>query len=153
MKTIITFCITIFFATLMQSQNRTEVELFKAQYNKEKTDLVAEFMNLYPEESEAFWPIYKKYEDERSLIANERIRLLNQYVEYYENLTNEQAAYWTKDVIKLQKKELKIKKKYNKSLGKATSPLLALRFFQFEETLQTEIKSLILKNIPLIDDY
>jgi hypothetical protein len=153
MKNIITFCITLLFAGLLQAQNRTEIELFKAQFNKEKMDLVAEFMDLFPKESEAFWPIYKKYETERSVVASERIRLLNQYVENYENLTNDQAAYWSKDVIKLQEKELKIKKKYNKLFGKATSPQLTLRFFQFEEALQTEIKSLIMKNIPVLDNY
>lgn len=58
--------------------------------------------------------IYKKYENERSVVANGHIRLLNLYVDNYKNLTNDQAAYWSKDVIKLQQKEVNLKKKYIK---------------------------------------
>jgi len=110
-------------------------------------------MDLTSQEGEKFWPIYKAYEAERSGIANKRIELLYQYANFYETLTNEQAKYWYNDVLKLQRSEIALKKKYNKKMAKALTPLVALRFFQLEEFIQSEIRSAIIETLPFLENY
>lgn len=151
-KTIILF-MAIFSMLISSAQNRDEIELFKARFNSEKTELVSQFMDLTANEGELFWPLYKAYEAERSGNANKRIALLYQYVNFNETLTNDQAKALYNDVLKLQQSEVALKKKYSKKMGKALSPLLALRFFQLEEFIQSEIRAAIMENIPLLDTY
>lgn len=153
MKKAILLCITIFSIVTLSAQNRNEIELFKALFNSEKTDLVGEFLDLTAQEGEIFWPIYRSYEAERSGNVNKRIELLYQYVNFYETLSNEQAEYWYNDVLKLQRSEIALKKKYNKRMRKALSPLIALRFFQLEEFIQSEIRSAIIENLPFLENY
>lgn len=153
MKINITLCMAFFFSVMLHAQNQTEIELFKERFNEKKVDMVASFLDLTVTEGEQFWPIYVKYENERMAINDERIRLLYQYVNSYDNLSNDLADNWSKEVIGLQEQELKNKKKYYKKMAKLLTPLLALRFFQFEEALQAEIRSLITKNIPVLENY
>jgi len=137
----------------ISAQNSNEVELFKARFNSEKKDLVGKFMDLTSEEGGLFWPIYNAYEAERSGYSSKRIELLYQYANFYETLTNDQAEYWYNDVLKLQKGEIALKKKYNKKMGKALTPLVSLRFFQLEEFIQSEIRSSIIESMPLLKNY
>ena len=153
MKTKFILFVTLLFSFSLCAQNRTEIELFKERFNEKKVDMVASFLDLTVTEGEQFWPMYVKYENERMAINDERIRLIYQYVNSYDNLSNDLADNWSKEVIGLQEQELKNKKKYYKKMAKSLTPLLALRFFQFEEVLQAEIRSLITKNLPVLENY
>ncbi|MGB5376688.1 hypothetical protein [Muriicola sp.] len=153
MKKVFFLFIATFSLIALPAQNPNEIELFKARFNSEKTELVGQFIDLTANEGVLFWPLYKAYEAERSGNANKRIALLYQYVNFYETLTNAQAKALYNDVLKLQQSEIALKKKYNKKMGKALSPLIALRFFQLEEFIQSEIRTAILENIPLLDNY
>ncbi len=153
MKTVFILFVTIVLTGSANAQDRTEIEIFKARFNQEKIDLVASFMDFTVLEGQLFWSIYKDYELERSEIADTRIKLLYQYANNYENLTNAQADYWSKEVIKLQQHEIGVKKKYYKKIAKGLTPLLSLRFFQFEESLQAEVRSVIMQNLPVLENY
>lgn len=153
MRKAVLLCIALFSIITLCAQNSNEIELFKARFNSEKTDLVGKFMDLTSEEGEKFWPVYKAYEAERSGNSKKRIELLYQYANFYETLTNDQAEYWYNDVLKLQRSEIALKKKYNKKMAKALTPLVALRFFQLEEFIQSEIRSAIIETMPFLENY
>lgn len=142
----------VFLLTLggLYAQIPSELELIQTGFNMEKKLLTAEIMELSPEEGELFWPIYREYEAERSGTAKRRIRLLYDYVNSYQRLSNDQAKTWAKEVFKLWKSELRIKRKYYKRVSKKLSPLLAVRFFQMEELINVEVKGLILENMPIM---
>lgn len=137
----------------MNAQNPNELELIKSRFSTEKMTLAQDFMNLSPEEGAVFWPIYREYEAERSVVADRRIRLLYEYGQTYSSMSNAQADAWVKKILSLWQSELAIKKKYYKRISKKLTPLLALRFFQMEELIQVEVRSLILENMPLLNKY
>ena len=153
MKTQAIILVLLFITISTKGQDRTEIEIFKARFNEQKIDLIASFMDFTTPEGERFWPIYKDYEAERSEVADRRIQLLSQYANSYMDLTNAQAEYWYGEVFKLQQREIKIKRKYCKRMAKALNPLIALRFFQFEESLHAEVRQQIIKNLPPIENY
>lgn len=132
---------------------RTEVEIFKAHFNQEKTDLVASFMDLTNEEEPIFWPIYRAYEGERGKTADKRIESLHQYLNFNETLTNDQASYWYGEYLLQDKADNKIKRKYYKKFSKSLTPLVALRFFQLEEFLDSAIKTKVLESLPALENY
>ncbi|WP_158655242.1 hypothetical protein [Flavivirga eckloniae] len=137
----------------LNAQNKTEIEILRARFNAEKVDLISYFMGFTEEEGELFWPIYKEYEREHSQISDNRIKLLQQYVNYYEDLTSDQAQFWVKEVFKMQQQEMDLNKKYYKKFAKALTPQFSLRFYQFESALQIEIRNEIMKNLPLLENY
>ena len=58
---------------------------------KAKRELVSMAMALSKADSAKFWPEYDKYEDRRKKIGAERIKIIDDYVNGYEKMTNEKA--------------------------------------------------------------
>ncbi|MCK7538513.1 MAG: hypothetical protein MZV63_49925 [Marinilabiliales bacterium] len=68
-------------------------------------------LQLILAQADAFWALYDEYELARKELGVTRIKLFDQYVDNYDNLTAETADKWTAEVV---------------SLGKATDKLLIL---------------------------
>jgi hypothetical protein len=125
------------------------VELVRSDLRAEKQAIVTEAMALSQEEGIAFWPIYKEYEFELYKVWDERLAVLNDYAENYESLTNEKAKeifIWN---LNVDKKYLKLRKKYFKKIAKAVSPIVAARFGQIENYLNMLISAQIMAEVPV----
>jgi hypothetical protein len=125
------------------------VELVRSDLRAEKQAIVTEAMALSQEEGIAFWPIYKEYEFELYKVWDERLAVLNDYAENYESLTNEKAKeifIWN---LNVDKKYLKLRKKYFNKIAKAVSPIVAARFGQIENYLNMLISAQIMAEVPV----
>lgn len=152
-KAIITLFLALFSMPLLQGQLGSEAELIRSRFKEEKRDLIASFLDFSMPEGEAFWPVYEEYEEKRTAYADKRISLLFDYVANYDTLNDEQADTWSKEVLKLQSNELALKKKYYKKIARALSPRIALRFFQFEESIHAAIRFEIMSTLPVLENY
>jgi hypothetical protein len=152
-KTIITLVLAVFSNALLQGQLSTEAELIRSRFKEEKTDLISSFMDFSMPEEKAFWPLYEEYEAKRTAYADKRISLLFDYVANYDALNDEQADEWSREVLKLQSNEMALKRKYYKKIAKALSPRIALRFFQFEESIHAAIRFEIMSTLPVLEKY
>ena len=113
MKKYLLIIAVIFMASFTHAQtNAEEVDLLQAAFGMEKKMIVASFVTPTEAQKDAFWRVYDEYEAQRKELGKQRIELLNQYAEQYENLTSDQASVWTARVIDLQKKTDKLIIKY-----------------------------------------
>ena len=62
------------------------------------------------EESSAFWPVHREYELELSEIIDDRIELIKDYAQNYDNLTDEKARELAKKVFAMEKRRTDFKK-------------------------------------------
>ena len=152
-KTIITLLLALFSIPLLQGQLSSEGELIRSRFKEEKSDLIAGFMDFTMQEGEEFWPLYEEYEEKRTAYADKRISLLFDYVTNYDSFTQEQADEWSDEILKLQSYELTLKKTYYRKISKKLTPLIALRFFQFEESIKAAIKFEIMSSLPVLENY
>ena len=60
-------------------------------------------MELTPQESEAFWPIYREYQVDAAKLGDQRVTLIETYFANADNLTDEQADKLLDDAFKLRK--------------------------------------------------
>ncbi|BDD05446.1 hypothetical protein [Aureibacter tunicatorum] len=154
------FAITVIFISGMfnglraQNASASELEMYKSILNMEKKAVIKENMKLKEGESEVFWKIYEEYEAERNQVANEKIKILNGQLEEFVKVTEEGKTpeYDMNKLFELQKKTLKMKKKFYNKMRKEISPEIAARFYQLDEYLGTIIKMSILDNTPLIGE-
>ena len=125
------------------------LELVRSDLRAEKQAIVTEAMDLSQEEGAAFWPLYKEYELELYKVWDERLAVLNDYAQNYEILTNEKAKeifIWN---LGVEKKYLKLRKKYFNKISKAVSPIVAARFGQIENYLNMLISAQIMAEVPV----
>ena len=132
--------------------NTEEIDLIQSIYGIEKKAIVKEFVQPKTINATAFWMIYEKYEVDRKVLGKERIQLLDQFATQFEKMTNEESSIWMKKVFALDNKQDKLIEGYYKKVSKATSPLVAMRFYQVENFLLTAMRYEILNEMPFVED-
>lgn len=152
MKKLMIWAALLLIATAGLAQSaRTEFEIIRAEFKAEKKAVVAGFMNLSDADAAKFWPIYDKYEAERTKIGTERFDLISNYVEQYNSLTDEQAEDLLKKSLNIQQQELDLKKKYFKEVNKNIGTRKATAFIQLEDYISVVIRAQLYENLPLVE--
>jgi len=152
MKKGLLFLLGLAFLIPAFSQNgQSEEELVLSYFKLEKKALVSQAMNLSDEQAKVFWPIYNDFEKEASKLTEMRIAYIKSYAEKYETITPEEADAIMKKAFEYQKKQLALELKYYKILKKKLGALVATRFIQVEEYINTGVKMQLLDAIPFVD--
>ena len=151
MKKYLLIIAVIFMASFAHAQtNAEEVDLLQAAFGMEKKMIVASFVTPSEAQKDDFWRVYDEYEAQRKTLGKQRIELLNQYAEQYQNLTSEQANVWTSKVMDLQKKTDKLITRYYKKVKSISGGIVATQFYQVEYYILTGIRIELLEGIPFV---
>ena len=153
MKKLLLIIIVLLLANTISYGNGVDayIELLKSDIRTQKVAVITEAMQFTDEESSAFWPVYRKYELELSEIMDDRIELIKDFFQNYDNLTDEKARELAKKVFALEKRRTKLKKKYFKRFEKALSATIAAKFIQVENQINLLIDLQIASELPLIN--
>ncbi|MEE9604307.1 MAG: hypothetical protein V3V70_01950 [Candidatus Scalindua sp.] len=127
------------------------IELLRsADIKTRKIEVIKEVMDFTEEESSAFWPVYRKYEFEIEKIFDEKIDLIKDYVQNYDNLTDEKASELAMKTFELQKRRTKLMKKYFKRFERVLPSTTAAKFLMIERSINLMRDVQIISNLPLI---
>ncbi len=130
-----------------------EITLMQAQFGMEKKQLVEAVMNLPESLLPGFWVIYQQYEGERQMLARERILMINEYLNNYEDIDNDIADSLTKGVLKNSAARTKLHQKYYKKFKKVTTARDAAKFLQLDIYIHSTLRNLTLQELPFIDEF
>lgn len=128
--------------------NVEEIDLIQSMYGIEKKAIVEEFVQPEALNRVPFWEVYDAYEVERKALGKKRLDILVEFEEKFSTLTNEEADAWMSKVINLAKAQDKLIDSYYKKVKKASSPIVALRFYMLEAYLLSAIRYEILDAVP-----
>ncbi len=138
--------------TTVVAQSETDViAAVRAQIGANRQELVALNLGLSEEESGPFWPVYREFQNERSTLLDRRVKLLQDFRNNFDGLTNEQSRQILEDYFSLQGDLLKLQKKYAKKFRKVLSDKRTLRFFQIENKLDAIIDAELAQIVPLAE--
>ena len=126
----------------------TEMELVRTAFRLDKKEKVADFMALPDSVAKKFWPIYNKYELERTPVMDRRIKMLEKYAAQFGNLNNEQSAKLWKESAAIQRAESSLREKYANLIKTQISPAVALNFYMIEDFIATGVKLGLYNTIP-----
>ena len=154
MKRITLLLVSLIFVTASYAQDYTAEEIAMVQelFGQEKREIIADNIDLTGVNTEAFWKLYDEYETQRQEIGKSKIELLQQYTNRPGNLTNNQASELLGQAVDLRTAEDKLILNYTKRIGKATSELISVQFYQIEHYISDGIRFSILNNIDFIQD-
>jgi len=154
MKRITLLLVSLIFVTAAYAQDYTAEEIAMVQelFGQEKREIIADNIDLTGVNPEAFWKLYDEYETQRQEIGKSKIELLQQYTNRPGNLTNNQASELLGQAVDLRTAEDKLILNYTKRIGKATSELISVQFYQIEHYISDGIRFSILNNIDFIQD-
>jgi hypothetical protein len=136
--------------SLGTAQVRDAIETARGDIRADRTAAVAEEMQLTDRESQAFWPIYRKYREETDKVTDRLVGLVLEYAELYPDVPEDRAGDMLKEYFKIEGQLLAVKKKYAKKIGKVLPQSKTLRFAQVENRLDTAIRVALGARIPLV---
>jgi hypothetical protein len=151
-KRILLCMVLVAFASpLFAEDNPPEnMQILVEKIRADKKLLVAENMQLSEKESKAFWPVYEKYQSELFLIRVRTVKLINDYAENYEKMTNGTAKKLIDEYLTIETLRLKLAKAYLPEFRKALPDTKVARYYQIENKINAALYSELATKIPLL---
>ena len=150
----IKYLVVILLLTFSSSMDAQEdyYNLMRSRLGDKVKTTVENTMNLSPEEEKVFWPLYEDYTDELYDIYNKRMKVIQQFTNYFDKMTDKRAdKIWT-DFIRFQKELLDIQKEYYDKFKEILPAAKAVRYFQIENKIEMIVNAKIADIIPLMDE-
>jgi hypothetical protein len=126
------------------------VELMRSDIRSQKVAIITEMMGFTEEEDAKFWPIYREYEVELAKINDDRMKLIVEYANAYDKMTDEIAARLGATALNLEGRRHELKVKYFDRFKSVLPAVTAVRFFQVENQLLLLLDLQIAASLPIV---
>jgi len=133
-----------------QEKPSDNMQIVIEKIHADKKLLVAENMQLTEAEAKSFWPVYKQYQDELFLLRSRTVKLINDYADAYETMTNNTAKKLLDEHMTLESLGPKLRKAYLPKFRKALPEVKVARYYQIENKIQAALFYELAANIPLM---
>ena len=126
------------------------ITLLRTDLKAQRAALIVNNMHFSDAESEAFWWVYNRYQKELSKVGDEKVALIKDYAEHFEQLNNKEAKVLTTKALAIEEQRLQVFKKYIGEFGKVLSAKQVARLFQLELQMQRLIDLQVAAALPLV---
>jgi hypothetical protein len=132
-----------------QEDLTSDIALTRASIQLRRQAIVTSVMDLTPDESQKFWPMYRDYRVEMAKLGDRVSKLLVQYSDQYDTLTDAQADQIMKEWLSIENTKNDIKKKYVARFKKILPSRKVMRFFQADNKLDAMLNAKLASVVPL----
>jgi hypothetical protein len=135
---------------LAQDKPADNMEIVLEKTRADKKLLVAENMQLTEAEAKAFWPVYDQYQDELFLLRSRTAKLIKDYADAYDQMTNDTAKKLLDELMIIEGLGPKLRQAYLPKFRKVLPETKVVRYYQIENKIQAALFYEIAANIPLM---
>ena len=152
---VLAITLTIFLAgvampALAEEKPADNMQILQEKIKADKKLLVAENMQLTEKEDKAFWPVYDSYQKDLGKLNERLIKLIDEYAQNYETMTDQTAQNLTNKYLTLESERVKMLQSYVPKISKAVGSKKAARYLQLENKISAVVKFELAANIPLV---
>lgn len=130
----------------------TYFELLRQDLSTKKVLLITEVMQFTEEESEVFWPMYREFDFERQKIGDQFIKLIKDYAENFESMTDKKATELMSRNLDMKTEENNLNIIYFRKFSGVIAPARAAKFMQVMNQIDLILDVQIASQIPLIGE-
>lgn len=116
----------------------------------DRKSIVMQGLNLTPEQSGKFWPVYDEYMDKMRKVSDLRVKVITDFAANYASLSDPTAERLIKDGLKYNEKLNDLRKSYVPKFHKVLSWTELARFYQIENRLDVITSFALAEQIPLV---
>jgi hypothetical protein len=120
----------------------------RADFAADKITLINDAMQFSDKDASAFWPVYKKYQNEVIALNDERVQGIKTYADKWLTMTNEQAKTLALKSFDLETRRAELRKKYFVEFNSALPALTVAKFFQLEHRLDLLVDLKLASELP-----
>ena len=129
-----------------------KIELSRANIQNRRQEIVQQIMELTPSESEKFWPVYRDYRNEIARVSDQRVELIEKFVNQAGTMSDEQSEKVLHQWFSLREQQIGVQKKYAGKFRKLLPGSKVVRFYQTENLLDTIVSANIQASMPVAGD-
>ena len=133
-----------------QDKPADNMQIVLEKTRADKKLFVAENMQLTEAEAKAFWPVYEQYQDELFLLRARTAKLIKDYAEGYEKMTNDNAKKLLDELMIIEGLGPKLRQAYLPKFRKALPEMKVVRYYQIENKIYAVLLYELARNIPLV---
>lgn len=134
------------------SADEASFEILRDTIRANKKTLVAASMTLTDAESDAFWPVYDRYEAEIKAVNDRLVKVLDTYTKNYGKLTDDEAKKLSEEYLSVEEDRASIRRKYFGEFTKVLPGKKAARFYQIENKMNAVIRYDMAREIPVVQE-
>lgn len=126
------------------------IEVVRANMQADRATMITQSMNFSDKEGAAFWPIYRKYEYERSMVGDRRVAVIKAYAAKYSTLSDAEAKGMAERMFDCDARLAALKKKYFKQFNAVLPALTLAKFFQLEHRMDLVMDLKVDASLPAL---
>lgn len=127
------------------------VNLLRKDLKKDKVAILTELMQLGPEESAKFWPVYNEYDKALTKLGDERIAFIRMYAENYGSLTDLKVTQIATGLLDVEERRTQLKREYFQRMSQTVSVKQAARFLQIETQIEKLVDLQVAAMLPIVE--
>ena len=135
---------------ISQEKASDNMQIVLEKIRADKKLLVAENMELTESEAKAFWPVYDQYQDELFLLRARTAKLINDYADAYEKMTNDTAKNLLDELMIIESLGPKLRQAYLPKFREVLPEVKVVRYYQIENKIQAALNYELAAGIPLM---
>ena len=124
------------------------IESIRADMQADRAKIINATMNFSEKDSAAFWPIYRKYEYERSTLDDRRVAVIKDYAAKFQTLNDADAKAMAERMFDCDSGLAALKKKYFKKFNAVLPALTVTKFFQLEHRIDLLMDMKVESSLP-----
>jgi hypothetical protein len=132
-----------------QDKEADNMQIIVQKVRADKKLLVAENMQLSETEAKSFWPLYDQFQDELFLIRARTLKMLEDYKNSYETMTNKNAKKLLDEYMTIESLRLKLYQAYLVKFRKVLPDAKVARYYQIENKIQAALMYELARIVPL----
>jgi len=125
------------------------IEQLRKDTRAETTDIISGSMGFSADEAAKFWPLYKKYEEQRKTIGDEKVALIKDYAAHQQTLTDDKAKELLGRLMAVEDKTTGAKRQFVQELQKVLPAKTVARYYQVENRIDLLVNLNLASQIPL----
>ncbi len=111
----------------------------REEIQSQKIAFITTYLDLTPEESQVFWPVYNEYNKKITELSIERIKLMKQVKEAKTTLTEKDAETIGDRIIDSEVNEVNLKKEYHLKYKKILPKVKIVMLYQAEHKFKKQL--------------
>lgn len=126
------------------------IEAARADFRADKVKLIGDAMQFNEKDAAAFWPIYRRYENELTKLNDQRVQLIKAYADKFNTMTDADAKTLAEKQFAFESQRIDLRKKYFNEFNKQLPATTVAKFFQLEHRLDLLVDLKIASELPAL---
>ena len=126
-----------------------DIQLLRQDLRTQKQKLIAQNLPMTESEAVKFWAVYNRYAEDLRQINDEKFRLVKEYSEQWDTMTNDQALIYIRRWLEVDDQVQQLRLKYVLEVSQALPGKKAATFFQLDRRIGMMMDVQLASQLPL----